>query len=179
VPTLLKNAIVENIPKSAKDFRATIYVNDVIFPDYLYQLVDYYPRGGGAHRRYPFGYGIIGRTWRSKRSHGTGDAFAGAGGSLEALVENWGMTEEQAAHGQVNGRPACLSIIVMDQSIPVGLIFVDSAQMDAFGSDVFAKALAQKMEKSGAVVQLGKALSRTLAPLRTAAPSLKIRGPAG
>jgi hypothetical protein len=177
VPTLLKNAIVANALTGAKGLRGTIHVNDVIFPDYLYQLVDYYPRGGGAHRRFSQRYGIIGRSWRSKTSHGTGDAFAGAG-SVEALVENWGMTEEEA-QGQVNARPACLSVIVRYHSIPMGILFIDSVAKDAFGDDAAALALAQKIEKSPAVTQLGEALSRTLAPLRTAAPSLKIKGPAG
>jgi hypothetical protein len=85
VPTLLKNAIVANLPQGVKGLRGTIHVNDVIFPDYLYQLVDYYPAGGGAHRRFSQRYGIIGRSWRSKTSHGTGDAFVGAGGSVQAL----------------------------------------------------------------------------------------------
>jgi hypothetical protein len=48
VPTLLKNAIIANLPQSIEGLRGTIHVNDVIFPDYLYQLVDYYPAGGGA-----------------------------------------------------------------------------------------------------------------------------------
>jgi hypothetical protein len=177
IPTLLKNVIVNNLPKGKDGLRATIHVNDVIFPDYLYQLVDYYPAGGGAHRRFSQRYGIIGRSWRCKTSHGTGDAFAGAGGSVQALVENWGMTEEEA-HGQVNARPACLSVVVRHQSIPVGILFIDSKQKDAFGSDAVALALANTIEKSSSVMQLGEALAKTLAPLRTAAPSLKIKGPA-
>ncbi|MGY4501623.1 hypothetical protein ACVWYH_005554 [Bradyrhizobium sp. GM24.11] len=177
IQTLLKNAIVANIPDRPEGLRATIHVNDVIFPDYLYQLVDYYPVGGGAHRRFSQRYGIIGRSWRSKTSHGTGDAFAGAGGSVQALVENWGMTEDEA-HGQVNARPACLSVIVRHQSIPVGVLFIDSKQKDAFGSDAVALAMAKTIENSPPVVLLGEALAKTLAPLRTAAPSLKIKGPA-
>jgi hypothetical protein len=113
VPTLLKNAIVSNLPTGVKRLSGTVHVNDVIFPDYLYQLVDYYPAGGGAHRRFSQRYGIIGRSWRSKKSHGTGDAFAGAG-SVDALIENWGMTEEEA-QGQANARPACLSVVVKHQ----------------------------------------------------------------
>lgn len=177
IQTLLKNAIVANISDRPEGLRATIHVNDVIFPDYLYQLVDYYPVGGGAHRRFSQRYGIIGRSWRSKTSHGTGDAFAGAGGSVQALVENWGMTEDEA-HGQVNARPACLSVIVRHQSIPVGVLFIDSKQKEAFGSEAVALAMAKAIENSPSVVLLGEALARTLAPLRTAAPSLKIKGPA-
>ena len=177
VPTLLKNAIIANLPRGIDGLRGTIHVNDVIFPDYLYQLVDYYPAGGGAHRRFSQRYGIIGRSWRSKTSHGTGDAFAGAGGSVQALVENWGMTEEEA-HGQVNGRPACLSVVVKHQSIPVGILFVNSRKKDAFGDEVAALALAKTIEVSPSVLQLAEALAKTLAPLRTAAPSLKINGPA-
>lgn len=178
VPTLLRNAIVANLPKPIQGLRGTIHVNDVIFPDYLYQLVDYYPAGGGAHRRFSQRYGIIGRSWRSKKSHGTGDAFAGAGGSVQALVENWGMTEEEAHHGQINTRPACLSVVVRHQSIPVGILFLDSLQQNAFGNDAAALALAESIEVSPSVAQLGEALTKTLVPLRTAAPSLRINGPA-
>ena len=117
----------------------------MIFPDYLYQLVDYYPSGGGAHRRFSQRYGIIGRSWRSKMSHGTGNAFAGAG-SVQALVENWGMTEEEA-HGQVNDRPSCLSVVVRHQSLPMGILFIDSTQKDAFGNDQVALALAKKINR--------------------------------
>lgn len=178
IPTLVKNAIVSNVGSGIKGFRGTIHVNDVIFPDYLYQLVDYYPNGGGAHRRFSQRYGIIGRSWRSKISHGTGDAFAGAG-SVGVLIENWGMTEEEAHGQQVNTRPSCLSVVVRHQSIPMGILFIDSTDKNAFGDDPAALAKAKAIEGSQSVLQLGEALSKTLAPLRTAAPSLKIKGPAG
>jgi hypothetical protein len=174
IPTHLKNAILENDLKSVDGLRATVHVNDVIFPEYLYQLVNYYPKGGGANRRNSQRYGIIGRSWRSRTSHGTGDAFAGIG-SVEALVENWGMTEEEA-QGQVSGRPSSLSIIVSHENIPVGILFVDSTKKDAFGDDNEATEFANRIAESDSVHRLGKALAMTLAPLRTAAPSLRIIG---
>ena len=48
-----------------KDFRSTIYVPDVLFQDTLYQLLDYYPEGGGRGRRKSLRFGIIGLAWRS------------------------------------------------------------------------------------------------------------------
>jgi hypothetical protein len=87
------------------------------------------------------------------------------------------MTEEEA-HGQADARPACLSVVVKHQSIPVGILFIDSLQKDAFGNDAPALALAKAIEKSQSIAQLGEALAKALAPLRTAAPSLKIKGPA-
>ncbi|ATG47131.1 hypothetical protein CEW89_05815 [Celeribacter ethanolicus] len=174
IPTHLKNAIVENGLKNVSDLRATVHVNDVIFPEYLYQLVDYYPRGGGGHRRNSQRYGIIGRSWRSSESHGTGDAFAGIG-SVEALVENWGMTHEEA-QGQVSARPSSMSIVVRHEEIPVGILFVDSTSTDAFGNDTQATERANEIAVSPSVKRLGEALARTLAPLRTAAPSIKIIG---
>ncbi len=174
IPTHLKNAVLESNLNGVPDLRATVHVNDVIFPEYLYQLVDYYPRGGGGHRRNSQRYGIIGRSWRSSMSHGTGDAFAGIG-SVEALVENWGMTQEEA-QGQVSARPASMSIVIQHQNIPVGILFVDSTEKNAFGDDTKATKRANEIADSLPVQRLGEALARTLAPLRIAAPSLKIIG---
>lgn len=173
----LKNVVIENGLKDTQDMGATVHVSDVIFPEYLYQLVDYYPKGGGAHRRNSQRFGIIGRTWRTGKSHGTGNALSGYV-SVDALVENWGMTEEEA-RGQLSGRPSSLSIVVKHEGIPVGIVFVDSTAKDAFGNDIEATEKSKKIEESTSVKGLAKALAAVLAPLRTAAPSLSILGKKG
>jgi hypothetical protein len=175
VPTLLKNIIENHISEAIPDVRATVHISDVIFPEFLYQLVDYYPNGAGANRRFSQRFGIIGRSWRSKKSHGTGNAFAGAG-SVDALVENWGMTPREA-HGQVHARPACLSIVICDQNIAQGILFVDSTQEKAFGDDENATRLAETIAISAGALQLGAALAKTIAPLKTAAPTIVISDP--
>lgn len=155
------------------DLRATVHVRDVIIREFLYQLVDYVPKGGGAHRRFSQRYGIIGRTWRSKESHGTGNAFGGLT-SEEALVEQWGMTKEEA-HGMLQSKHSCLSILLISDGSPTGLLYVDTDVSNAFGSNDDAKAFAKAMESDPKVIDLAAAVERTMTPLRAAAPNLDIR----
>lgn len=180
VPELLKHAIARNLQQGHQpaipNLRGTVHVRDVIFPEYLYQLVDYYPSGGGSDRRFSQRYGIIGRSWRMKKSDGKGNAFQGGGGSIDALVENWGMTQEEA-QGQVNARPACLSVLLRHKSVAIGVLFIDSTDENAFGDDASARAMANKLETAPGVADLAEAVFMVLKPLKTAAPSLHIGGP--
>lgn len=155
------------------DLRATLHVRDIIFRDYLYQLVDYYPKGGGAHRRFSQRYGIIGRSWRSRKSHGTGNAF-GTYASEESLVEEWGMTADEA-HGMLNSKPSCLSVILRSGGIETGILYMDSSSQNAFGRDAEAQSFVENLEKKPLVVELGAAVERALAPLRTAAPNFDLK----
>ncbi|MCA1288171.1 hypothetical protein [Salipiger bermudensis] len=176
IPLLLKNAVINNDLKKIPNYRATIHVPDVIFPEYLYQLVDYFPAGGGAHRRNSHRFGIIGQSWRMATSEGTGDAFSAAG-SVEALVKDWGMTLEEA-QGQVSGRPSCLSIIMQHSGAPVGILYLDSTERDAFGADGDITQLISRIEQSQSFKDLASAVASTMAPMRTAAPKLNIKGQA-
>ena len=153
--------------------RTTVHVPDIIFQDYLYQLLDYYPRGEGAHRRFSQRYGIIGRSWRSNESHGTGDAFADAQGKEQALVEQWGMTRQEA-HGKLKAKSSCLSVLLRANGIMVGILYLDSDLPDAFGITTAAQALAKELETDSLVNALCVAVGRTMAPLRAAAPNLDI-----
>ncbi|PTS75003.1 hypothetical protein DBR17_16315 [Sphingomonas sp. HMWF008] len=153
--------------------RATIHVRDIVFRDYLYQLVDYYPLGGGAHRRFSQRYGIIGRSWRSGKSHGTGNAF-GALASTETLIEEWGMTRDET-HGILNTRPSCLSVLLRVDSVPVGLLYVDSTTRDAFGDNQAAQKLAISLETQPLIVKLAGSVERTLTPLRVGGPNLDLK----
>ena len=155
------------------DLRATVHVRDVIIREFLYQLVDYVPKGSGAHRRFSQRYGIIGRTWRSGESHGTGNAFGGSA-SEEALVEQWGMTKREA-HGMLNSKHSCLSILLRSGSAVSGVLYVDTNEKNAFGDDAQAKALATSLETDALVVELATAVERTMAPLRASAPNLDIK----
>ena len=179
IDTRLSNVIEQEIRQKIPcgtlppDFRATVHVRDIIFRDFLYQLVDYLPKGGGSHRRFSQRYGIIGRSWRSGNSHGTGDAFAGAS-SEGALVEQWGMTKEEA-HGMLNSKHSCLSIVLRSNNIPVGLLYLDADDRDVFGNDAAAMSLAADLESQPAVVELAEAVERAMAPLRAAAPNLDLK----
>jgi len=160
------------LPNSDR-MRTTVHVPDIIFQDYLYQLLDYYPRGEGAHRRFSQRYGIIGRSWRSNESHGTGDAFADAQGKEQALVEQWGMTRQEA-HGKLKAKPSCLSVLLRSNGLMVGILYLDSDLSDAFGITSAAQTLAKSLETDSLVKALCVAVGRTMAPLRTAAPNLDI-----
>lgn len=155
------------------DLRATIHVRDIIFRDYLYQLVNYYPKGGGAHRRFSQRYGIIGRSWRSRKSHGTGNAF-GNHASEESLVEEWGMTTDEA-HGMLNSRPSCLSILLRSGGVEMGILYIDFSTENAFGEDPDAQQFAAELESKPCVSELATAVERALAPLRAAAPNFELK----
>jgi hypothetical protein len=156
-----------------KGLRATIHVRDVVFKDYLYQLTDYYPIGGGAHRRFSQRYGIIGRSWRSGKSHGTGNAFGGRA-SAETLIEEWGMTRDET-HGILNTRPSCLSILLRVDTVPVGILYVDSTATDAFGDKAEAARLVITLETEPLVLKLALSVERALVPLRVGGPNLDLK----
>jgi hypothetical protein len=172
-------AVVESalLPKIAggrpAGLRATIHVRDIVFRDYLYQLVDYYPLGGGAHRRFSLRYGIIGRSWRTGKSHGTGNAF-GTLASTETLVEEWGMTRDET-HGVLNPRPSCLSVLLRVDTVPVGIVYIDATARDAFGDTKTAQKLVAALEIEPLVVKLAVAVERTLTPLRVGGPNLDLK----
>lgn len=153
--------------------RATIHVKDIVFKDYLYQLVDYHPAGGGAHRRFSQRFGIIGRSWRTGKSHGTGNAF-GSAASEESLVEEWGMNRDET-HGVLNTRPSCLSVLLRSAGVDVGILYVDSSKRDAFGNDRAAQIYSVSLEAEPLVVGLAAAVERVLAPLRAAGPNLDLK----
>jgi histone H3/H4 len=158
-----------------RDIRATIHVQDIVFREYLYQIVDYYPPSGAAGRRFPQRYGMIGRSWRLGESLGEGDAFEGGKGEERALIMEWGMVRQEVNANSRN-RSAYLAIILReDNGVPVGVVFADSGTAGAFGDDSKATKVAIELEKTSEVAALSKAVERALTPLRLAGPNLDIR----
>jgi hypothetical protein len=158
---------------SRSDVRATLHVRDIVFKEFLYQLVNYYPKGGGAHRRFSQRFGIIGRSWRSGKSHGTGNAF-GNTESEEALVELWGMTRSET-HGVLQNKLSCLSVVLRAGGTESGILYLDSSKEDAFGNDAAAQTFARSLETQRSVVALAKAVERAMTPLRAAGPNLDLK----
>lgn len=119
------------------DLRATIHVPDIVFKDYMYQLVDYYPnayRAKTAGRRLSQRFGIVGRAWRLQQSMGRGRAVSGPDAS-DQLVMYWGMQKDQA-DDRSDHRPATLCVMLIDaqdHNNRVGLLYIDSTAPDAFG----------------------------------------------
>src|SRR6185437_8917248 len=92
------------------------------------------------------------------------------------LIEHWGMTREEVA-GRGHNSPAYLSIMlrgVEEDSYPIGVLYIDSSVVGAFGNDTVAREIAIAIEKSEDVKLLSKALEKALTPLRLAAPDMDI-----
>lgn len=190
----LSNVILKALPEVLESHkveidlatvRGTVHVPDIIFEEYLYQLTDYFPTGGGSDRRFPEGFGIIGRAWRLGESMGRGIAVAPGPSGVRDLIENWGMSY-QAALVQSRRNPADLSIILRDQSdgnVPIGILYIDSTASDAFGRDAgndskVANQIAVALEQHALVQILTQAVKRAMVPLLMAAPRIDITGDA-
>ena len=110
---------------------------DIVFKDYVYQLVDYYPnanRATTAGRRLSQRFGIVGRAWRLRQSMGRGIAVSDVDGSNQ-LIMYWGMQRDEA-DDQTHLRPANLCVMLIDpedNDNRVGLLYVDSTVPNAFG----------------------------------------------
>jgi hypothetical protein len=119
--------------------RATIHVPDIVFKDYMYQLVNYYPRSASRSktvgRRLSQRFGIVGRAWRSRQSIGRGKAISGPEAS-DQLISSWGMQQDEADDQSHLLRPANLCVMLIDAQdfdSRVGLLYVDSTDANAFG----------------------------------------------
>lgn len=180
----LESVITTAIPRILKDhdlrspegLRGTVHVQDIVFPEYLYQLVNYYPKSDGIGRRFSQRYGIIGRSWRLSKSIGEGNAFAADKNEEEVLIKEWGMTREEA-RSPSRSRPAYLSVLlrgIEDDTALLGVLFLDSIATQAFGDDDLASKIAVKLESCDEALALRKSIERLMDPLRLAAPNIDI-----
>jgi hypothetical protein len=167
--------------------RATIHVADIVFDKYLYQLTEYFPdptSGGKVGRRFSLRFGIIGRAWRMNRSMARENAVTSPENAVQLLIENWGMTYEEATKSRARQRPADLCVILRSEdegNLAVGLLFIDSPSEGAFGSDLprapetsQANVVAGQLENTEQVRTLARAVTRTMVPLRTGTPRISI-----
>lgn len=163
-------------PKRGDD-RGTVHVQDIVFPEYLYQLTDYFPRQlkGGSNRRFSQRFGVIGRVWRLEQSIGEGDAVYGAPAE-EKLVKEWGMTREEAL-SPTRTRPADLCVLLRspdDGNSKIGILYIDSSHTNSFGNEAQATDVAIALAAEPEILELAKAIARGMAPLRLAAPNIEI-----
>jgi hypothetical protein len=121
--------LLKKVLEKEKHFRSTIYVPDVLFQDTLYQLLDYYPEGGGRGRRKSLRFGVIGLAWRSAQAQVEGEIST----DPQELLKKWGMKRHEAtAAGR--GRQSFACVVLVDESqTPVGLFYLDSKEKNAFG----------------------------------------------
>jgi hypothetical protein len=125
--------------KPPPGYRCTIHVPDVLFAHTLYELLDYYPIGGGRGRTFSMRYGMIGRTWRLKdaeRWQLEGDVFEG-NKDPTVLLDKWSMTPAEAKDAAQAGITAFVSIVLReDPSKPaIGILYFDSKTARAFGEN--------------------------------------------
>jgi len=154
----------------AKGIRCTIHVRDILFTESLYQVIDYYPSGGGRGRVKSMRFGMIGKVWRSGGSRIHGNVPTDA----EGLIQDWGMTKEEAAAAGA-GRKSFACILIEDKThSPVGVIYADAPDADAFGPasthDTVIDAVVLESQTRG----LSEVLAEIVRDLRLRGPMIAI-----
>lgn len=129
---------------------ATVHMQDVVYEESLFQLVDYVPSGLGGGRRFSIRYGAIGISYRSgtDRYWNINDPT----NTTERLITDWGMTSEEASHSRQDGFALCLTLTDKDGQMS-GLLFLKADKIDSItkASDIAEKksALDKFLEKIG------------------------------
>lgn len=171
---VINSAVIPHLsPGAQKDFRCTIHVQDLLFAEALYQLLDYAP--GTARetrgRSFPVRFGILGRAWRSGKSLAQGNVST----DPSQLIIEWGMTSEEAnAAGRGRQSFACAVLRDVDRS-PLGVFYVDSMEQDAFGSTEPERAEFLKLiEDQAQALGLTGALAKLNEATRSRGPEIQI-----
>jgi hypothetical protein len=147
---LVREGVYPRFDPMPKDLRCTIYVPDPLFGErVLYQLVDYYPKGGGRGRRLSWRFGAVGRAWRLE----TDDVWPGVEQDVDVLVDAWGMSRAEA-HTAGAGRTAFGCVLLRrvrdGEDLPTGellaLLYMDSSTPNAFGGDAKDPAWLERAE---------------------------------
>jgi hypothetical protein len=129
----LVESLIEVIGRPAADensVRATLWIQDLVFSQSLYQLLDYYPRQAGNERGRTMSqrFGIAGFVWRACRID---ELWGTVGTSPGELIRNWGMTRQEATK-QGQGRHSFYAVPLFRRGLPIGVFY-----MDATGANVF------------------------------------------
>lgn len=178
-------AVVEEVVKTKfagkapPEYRCTIHVPDVLFSNTLYQLVDYYPRGGGRGRTFSNRAGMIGKTWRLQESQAARDVFDGGKTTeelLKDLLRDWAMTRPEAGEAAQNGIRAFVTVLLTEEpsSVPIGILYFDSKKAEAFGDDTAAKTVGQFAFDTSSTTGLTKALAEIGEEMRKIGPAISI-----
>lgn len=159
------------------ELRSTIYIQDIIFKNYLYQLTDYYPKKGGACRRFSVRYGIIGTAWRLNESMGTGDALKALKDKdiVESLIKDWGMLHDEAVDS-TKQRLSYMLVMLEHKDIPIGILYIDHPDKNAFqGDDKKTKYFAKQLESDTHIKELIVVLHDSIEPIRDKGTFLDIQ----
>lgn len=122
--------------KAREQIRCTLHVPDLIFRDYLCQLLPYqgkWSASGPAGRAWPVCYGMIGRVWRSKKSElrSLPDLLALAE-MEQRLISDYAMTPEQVNHLHNRAR-SFLCLMLRHDDLDVGVLYMDARPSGVFG----------------------------------------------
>jgi hypothetical protein len=110
-------------------------VQDLLFADALYQLLDYYPyQGSGRGRSFSSRSGIIGKAWRLGKSQYAEVVPVEEG----KLILDWGMTRAEADNAG-HGRQSFACVVLGSADEKLGLVFFDSPSPKAFGENKDSK----------------------------------------
>lgn len=108
--------------------RCTIHIQDILFEETLYQLLDYFPKGkiGGSGRIKSSRFGIIGLAWRTEKSQIRGNVS----NTDSELIEKWGMDRNEAVS---DSSIKSFAAILVKNGTNLAVIYFDSLMKDLFG----------------------------------------------
>ncbi len=153
-----------------RDYRCTIYVEDILFKGALYRLIPYYPGGGEVGSVYSERFGIIGRTWRLDESQYKKSVPA----NQRELIEQWGMTPEEALGQEEDMSYVALLLRTKPNAPPDGLLYVQ-AKKNAFEQDPLARIENGKgCVDDPQVVEMAEAVSKVMKEMRGKGPRLRL-----
>ena len=148
----------------AEGFRSTLHVADILFAESYYQLLPYWPAGGGEARSWSIRYGIVGNTWRHGASRGVGDVVA----NVDELIDVWGMTRDEAEVAEsAAGARSLIAVVLRDSANRiVGIFYADAREPHAFGAtEESSNELAKGIAAGATTINLTRALSDMVADL--------------
>lgn len=152
-------------------FRCTIHIEDVLFTETLYQLLDYYPPAPGARgRTKSIRFGIVGKAWRARA-----DEVKRVSTEVAALIRDWGMTYEEAASAG-HGQQSFAAILLRDQREGrVAIVYLDSADAEAFGlRDERTQELIDEVHRGAAELGITDSIAAITQDLRGRAPYIPL-----
>jgi hypothetical protein len=163
----LETTLREAIPdweRGAEGFRATVHIEDALVRNALYQLVNYWPGGGGAGRRFSVRFGMLGRCWRLGRSLYADDVPD----SEDSLIQEWGMTRAQATTAAF-GRHSFVCVRLRHAGQAVGILF-----MDARPPRAFANGIEHRIETHPTTQELAAAVGRVREAIAGKGPGVRL-----
>lgn len=144
-------------------YRCTVYVEDIVFENVLYRLLNYYPGGDGKGSIYPSRFGIIGRSWRLGRS----ETPTEVPDDPEELITTWGMTREEAASQQSAKWYMTLILKHGQHDPPVGMLYLEA-------ENAIPKSVIDNLESADCVAALTKGVASVMREMRGKGPYLEL-----